>query len=125
MKDRNATVKKSHKAFFFYYCEGSGFHCTLMVSSVVPMAIAFLRSFYLYLQSYFNVDRPFILDSNVFIQNVNIRISPFKILRYFAKCVFSTMGSSNGEGLSQPQLYLEPLDASKKDLWLKMDKSPY
>ena len=44
--------------------------------------------------------------------NVNIRISRFEISRYFVKCVFLTMGSSDGEGLSQ--LYLELVDAYKK-----------
>ena len=40
--------------------------------------------------------------------NINIRISCFEILRYFIKCVFLTMGSSDGEGLSQ--LYLQLVD---------------
>ena len=44
--------------------------------------------------------------------NVNIRISRFEISRYFVKCVFLTMGSSDGEGLSQ--LYLELVDAYRK-----------
>ena len=44
--------------------------------------------------------------------NVNIRISRFEISRYFVKCLFLTMGSSDGEGLSQ--LYLELADAYKK-----------
>ena len=44
--------------------------------------------------------------------NVNIRASHFEISRYFVKCVFLTMGSSDGEGLSQ--LYLELVDAYKK-----------
>ena len=45
--------------------------------------------------------------------NVNIRTSRFEISRYFVKCNFSlTIGSSDGEGLSQ--LYLELVDAHKK-----------
>ena len=46
--------------------------------------------------------------------NKNIRISRFKISTYFVKCDFfvKTMGSSDGEGLSQ--LYLELVDAYKK-----------
>ena len=40
--------------------------------------------------------------------NVNIRISPLEISRNFLKCFFLTMGSSDGEGLSQP--YLELVD---------------
>ena len=44
--------------------------------------------------------------------NVNIRILRFEISRYFVKCVFLTMRSSDGEGLSQ--LYLELVDAYKK-----------
>ena len=44
--------------------------------------------------------------------NVNIQISRFEISKYFVKCDFLTMGSSDGEGLSQ--LYLELVDASKK-----------
>ena len=44
--------------------------------------------------------------------NVNIRTSHFEISRYFVTCVFLTMGSSDGEGLSQ--LYLEFVDAYKK-----------
>ena len=47
--------------------------------------------------------------------NVNIRISRFEISRYFVKCKFClTLGSSDGEGLSQ--LYLELIDANKKRL---------
>ena len=44
--------------------------------------------------------------------NVNIRISRFEISINFVKCVFLTMRSSDGEGLSQ--LYLELFDAYKK-----------
>ena len=44
--------------------------------------------------------------------NVNIRISPLEISRNFLKCFSLTMGSSDGEGLSQP--YLELVDAYKK-----------
>ena len=44
--------------------------------------------------------------------NVNIRISRFEISRYFVKCVFLTMGSSIGVGLSH--LYLELMDAYKE-----------
>ena len=44
--------------------------------------------------------------------NVNIQISSFEISKYFVKCDFLTMGSSDGEGLSE--LYLELVDASKK-----------
>ena len=47
--------------------------------------------------------------------NVNIRISRFEISRYFVKCKSClTLGSSDGEGLSQ--LYLELIDANKKRL---------
>ena len=44
--------------------------------------------------------------------NINIRTSPLEISRNFLKCFFLTMGSSDGEGLSQP--YLELVDAYKK-----------
>ena len=40
------------------------------------------------------------------------KYSNFTELRYFVKCFFLTMGSSDGEGLSQ--LYLQLLDAYKK-----------
>ena len=46
-----------------------------------------------------------------------IRISRFEISRYFVKCVFLTMGSSDGGGLSQ--LYLELADAFKKRFMLQ------
>ena len=44
--------------------------------------------------------------------NVNIHISRFEISRYFVKCDFLTMGSSDGEGLSQ--LHLELVDDCKE-----------
>ena len=40
------------------------------------------------------------------------RISRLEISSYFVKCVFLTMGSSDGEGLSQ--VYLELVDAYNK-----------
>ena len=52
--------------------------------------------------------------------NVNIRISRFEISRYFVKCDFLTMGSSDGEGLSQ--LYLELVGNYKKRFMPQMDK---
>ena len=69
--------------------------------------------------------------------NKNIRVSCFEISRYFVKSdFFLTMGSSDGERLSQ--LYLELVDAYKKrfmpqnrqfavlkcsSIWKKMKKS--
>ena len=50
--------------------------------------------------------------------NENIQINVLTFSWFFL-----TMGSSDGEELSQ--LYLELVDAYKKGLCLKMDKSPY
>ena len=44
--------------------------------------------------------------------NGNIRISRLEILRLFGKCDFSTMVSSDDEGLSQR--YLQVVDSNKK-----------
>ena len=44
--------------------------------------------------------------------NVNFLIPHFAISRYFVKCVFLTIGSSDCKGL--PQIYLELIGAYKK-----------
>ena len=56
--------------------------------------------------------------------NVNIRISYFEISRYFVKRdFFLTMGSSDGEGLSQ--LYLELVNGYKKRFMPQNGQPPY